>query len=128
MSETKSDYLYASLEECEKSGSHNTSCDDDGYCNHCGNQGGAEGKYYCYGSGMIGCLYDYGPHFCIDKDDAIGSFTQLFEDSIESDELIEMRSNLREDGIHYFRNAIEAGAHYCQISEEKGEMPENSDD
>lgn len=87
-----------------------------------------EQKYYCYGSGMFGCLYDYGPNFCADKDDAIGSFTQLFEDCIESDELIEMRDNLREDGFHKFRDAGSAGAHYCQISEEIGEMPENDDD
>lgn len=85
-------------------------------------------KYYCYGSGMFGCLYDYGPNFCKDKEDAINSFSQVFEDTIESDELVEMRNNLKEDGIHRFRNPSEAGAHYCDITEHSGKMPEDSDD
>jgi hypothetical protein len=36
--ETSGEYLYASKEECTKAGAHLTSCDDDGYCNHCGEQ------------------------------------------------------------------------------------------
>ncbi len=123
-----SNYLYGSLEECEKSGSHNTSCDDDGYCNNCGNQSVTEQKYFVYGSGMFGCLYDYGPNFCLDKDDAISSFIQLFIESLEPGELTVMVENLKEDGIHSFRNPNKAGAHYCQISEESGEIPENNDD
>jgi hypothetical protein len=83
--------------------------------------------YYCYGSGMGGCLYDYGPNFCLDKEDAISSFVQLFGESLEPGELNEMVTNLKEDGIHYFRNAGECGAQYCQISEEIGEMPESDD-
>lgn len=27
---------YSTLAECIRSGNHLTSCDDDGYCNHCG--------------------------------------------------------------------------------------------
>jgi hypothetical protein len=77
---------------------------------------------------MAGCLYDYGPNFCEDIEEAIGSFTQLFEDCVGPDELIEMRANLRENGGHRFRNPQEAGAQYCEISEEFGPMPENDDE
>lgn len=72
---------------------------------------------------MIGCLYDYGPHFCNDIEDAIDDFSAIFESSIDSDELIDMRNNLRTDGRHDFRNASKAGAHYARINEESGEMP-----
>lgn len=86
-----------------------------------------ENKYYCYGSGMSGCLYDYGPNFCADKEDAISSFVQLFGDDLAPDELIEMKTNLKEDGYHKFHCPQEAGAQYCNITEESGEMPENDD-
>ncbi len=85
-------------------------------------------KYYCYGSGMFGCLYDYGPNFCKDVDDAICDFDQVFSESIDPDELIEMRNNLRESGRHSFRDPLQAGAQYCDVSEEFGEMPESDDD
>ena len=85
-------------------------------------------KHYVYGSGMFGCLYDYGPHFCENIENAIKGFTQVFENSIESDELIEMKENLRECGTHSFRLPAKAGAHYCQVCEENGEMPEDLDD
>lgn len=32
------EYRYDTLEECVESGEHLSDCDDDGYCNHCGNQ------------------------------------------------------------------------------------------
>ena len=31
-------YMYYTLEDCIESGEHLTSCDDDGFCNLCGNQ------------------------------------------------------------------------------------------
>lgn len=85
-------------------------------------------KYFVYGSGMIGCLYDYGPNFCEKKEDAISSFVQLFGESLEPGELEEMKTNLHMEGYHRFRKAVIAGAHYCEVSEETGEMPENQDD
>lgn len=88
----------------------------------------SEKKHYCYGSGMYGCLYDYGPNFCKNKEDAISSFVQLFGELLEPGELLEMVNNLKEDGYHKFRNSSNAGAQYCQVSEETGDMPENLDD
>lgn len=32
------DYKYETYEECESSGKHFSSCDEDGYCNLCGYQ------------------------------------------------------------------------------------------
>jgi hypothetical protein len=37
--ETDGEYLYSSLDECKEAHDHLTSCDDDGYCNFCGEQG-----------------------------------------------------------------------------------------
>src|ERR1700748_3107179 len=85
-----------------------------------------EQKYYVYGSGMIGCLYDYGPNFCTDKEDAISSFLQLFGESLEPGEMEEMKINLHMEGYHRFWKPVIAGAHYCEISEEFGEMPVDS--
>ena len=31
-------YLYDTIEECRESGDHMTNCDDDGFCNYCGEQ------------------------------------------------------------------------------------------
>lgn len=84
-------------------------------------------NHYVYGSGMFGCLYDYGPNFCADKDDAIQSFVEIFSDSLSEEELAEMKDNLRQDGRHVFSNAGEAGAQYCELNEEVGEMPEMDD-
>lgn len=88
----------------------------------------SEQKHYCYGSGMPGCLYDYGPNFCENKEDAISSFVQLFGDELEPGELLEMVTNLKEDGYHKFRNPLNAGAYYADISEHDGPCPEDSDD
>lgn len=85
-------------------------------------------KHYCYGSGMIGCLYDYGPNFCEHKTDAIDSLLNLFQGQLEEGEPEEMRINLFEEGRHVFRNPQEAGAHYCEISEHEGECPANNCD
>lgn len=84
-------------------------------------------KHYVYGSGMAGCLYDYGPNFCETIEDAISDFEFIFGECIEADELIEMAVNLRENGGHKFRNPQEAGAQYCEVSEEPGPIPENTE-
>lgn len=84
-------------------------------------------KHYCYGSGMHGCLYDYGPNFCEDKKDAIGSLLQLFDEQLEDGEAERMKDNLESDGYHKFENPYKAGAHYCDVSEHDGECPEQED-
>lgn len=38
-SEDDSEYIHATMEDCVAANDHNKSCDDDGYCNKCGNQG-----------------------------------------------------------------------------------------
>jgi hypothetical protein len=78
-------------------------------------------KNYSYGSGCLGCIYDFGPHFTLDrsessKNDAIESLLNVFSDLSESEET-QMKENLRTDGIHYFSNPLEAGADYAEINE-----------
>lgn len=85
-------------------------------------------KHYCYGSGMYGCLYDYGPNFCEHKTDAIDSLINLFQDQLEEGEPARMHRNLLDSGYHAFENPSRVGAHYCDISEHDGECPEQTDD
>ena len=90
--------------------------------------------HYIYGSGMVGCLYDNGPHQSSTEADAIEDLCSTFDDLPES--YIEvMRTDLARDGIHYFTNDAQdwsafglchedetttarevAGADYCEIS------------
>lgn len=84
-------------------------------------------KHYCYGSGMFGCLYDYGPNFCETKDGAINSLLWTFA-HLRKMEIILMRRALETDGIYRFRNPQEAGAQYCEITEQPGECPEQDDE
>ncbi len=85
--------------------------------------------HYCYGSGMIGCLYDSGPEFCSDIEDAIDALVWRFEDylSENSSEQDEMTENLRTKGIHYFHIPGDAGAHYCEVSKKNGPCPESDE-
>lgn len=80
-------------------------------------------KHYAYGSGMVGCLFDNGPHFAETLDRAIDGVLFIFDD-LPEDELENARSNLRNDGIHYFSDPIEAGAQCCEITEMDGPCPE----
>lgn len=84
-------------------------------------------KHYVYGSGIAGCLYDYGPHFCMTVEEAIADFQQMFYDVICDDELDEMSHNLEKHGRHSFKDPHEAGAHYCECAEQNGQMPEDND-
>jgi hypothetical protein len=83
--------------------------------------------HYSYGSGMSGCLYDYGPHFATHATDAVDSLLNLFQDTLETGEPETMRVNLLENGIHYFQNPSEAGAQYCEIVKQEGPCPEDSE-
>jgi len=84
-------------------------------------------KHYCYGSGMFGCLYDYGPHFSPDIDGAIEDLLFMFGDQLEEGEAERMASNLNSDRMHRFENPLNAGAQYCEISVQSGECPDNCD-
>lgn len=87
--------------------------------------------HYCYGGGMSGCLYDYGPNFTPRLRDAIDALVWLYggdgcfaEATLAEGEEKRMRRNLRVDGIHYFEKPAAAGAHYCEVSKCRGKCPE----
>lgn len=69
-----------------------------------------------WGSGMIGCLYDSGPHRATDVDEAISSLLFNFEDCLEEGEEARMRNALEHGGCHYFENPEKAGAQFCEVS------------
>jgi hypothetical protein len=83
-------------------------------------------KHYAYGSGMSGCLFDCGPNFCETEEQAIEGALFIF-DNLSDEELSAARENLKNDGIHYFSDALEAGAQYVQVSECNGPMPEDNE-
>lgn len=86
-------------------------------------------KHYVYGSGCVGCLYDFGPHCSDTVEGAIDSLLQVFDD-ISEQEAEELRANLSKGGsyrIHYFTDRSAAGADYCEISEQDGPCPEEDD-
>lgn len=85
-------------------------------------------KHYSYGSGMFGCLYDSGPHFCEHMLDAIDSLINTFQDDLCEGEPARMHTNLLGEGYHAFENPLEAGAQYCEITERSGECPEQDCD
>lgn len=71
-----------------------------------------------YGSGMPGCLYDYGPNRAQSVDMAIDNLITMFADALEEGEEERMREALsRGSGAcHYFENHVAAGAAYCEVS------------
>lgn len=73
---------------------------------------------YVYGSGMSGCLYDYGPHCATSISNAADSLLEVFSDLSEEEEA-ELRANLETNGIHYFRDPTEAGAQYCEVTDQR---------
>jgi hypothetical protein len=81
--------------------------------------------HYIYGSGMVGCLYDNGPHYAATLEDAIDGALFAFDDLETSEEhpnsdaLVNAEKDLRADGIHYFPASVrrDAGADYIEISE-----------
>lgn len=86
-----------------------------------------EKHHYVYGSGMIGCLYDNGPNFCETVDQAIESLLFVF-DELDEEEVVELKENLKNVGLHYFKNPSETGAHYCDCTKHLGPCPEDDDD
>lgn len=76
--------------------------------------------HYVYGSGMHGCLYDYGPHTAKTLDDAIASLKETFSELSER-QLRFMARDLRSQGVHYFSNPEQAGAQYCEAKQEESD-------
>jgi len=78
---------------------------------------------YVYGSGMRGYMFDFGPEHTEDSskeslNEAVESLISVFSDSISEEEISLMRENLTNNGWHSFKDPLEAGAEYAQISEE----------
>lgn len=80
--------------------------------------------HYVYGSGMHGCLFDNGPHFCEREQDAIESLVELFADDLEEGESESMRDSLKRTGYWAFRNPRQVGAQYASIEAQPGSCPE----
>ena len=97
-----------------------------------------EVRYWGYGSGSVGCLFDNGPHVIEGtKEDAIEAALFIFEadfaDTEEENAAIEAelaaaRTNLGDCGIHYFDSALRLffGADYVEIWE-SDEGPEEEE-
>lgn len=83
--------------------------------------------YYSYGSGMRGCMYDYGPNYSSTKGGAITGLACLFAEQLSEEEYQEFRLNLNRNGIHYFSNPGEIGAEYAEIQKHEGIMPNVQD-
>lgn len=80
--------------------------------------------HYCYGSGMSGCMYDYGPNYSPALKGAIDSLLWLYAGEMSGRALLRMRRDLRRDGIHYFPHPGEVGAAYCEVTKQPGPCPE----
>lgn len=99
--------------------------------------------HYVYGSGLVGCLFDNGPHFTETKEDAIESALCIFTEQLPETELNLARENLHRDGFHYFSTEKEhelywaperrvsarelAGADYVEVSLCEGPCPEEAE-
>lgn len=81
-------------------------------------------NHFVYMNGSRGCMPD-NTGTCDTKEDAIACLVNVFYDCLSAKELAQMKAELIEDGTYYFDNAGEAGAEYCEVSEESGENPEH---
>lgn len=76
--------------------------------------------HYGYGSGMIGCLYDNGPHYGgTDKREAAKAALSIFEDDLTEEETEKAVSDLVACGAHYFPRDVRGkiGADVVEIFE-----------
>lgn len=83
-----------------------------------------DATHYSYMSGMSGYMPDNSGS-ARTRDDAIACVLAVFEDQLSGRELKRAKAALRADGIYYFSKPSEAGADYVEISEQRGECPEN---
>jgi len=98
-------------------------------CGNCAASLDVPTHHYVYGSGIPGCLYDYGPNFATTKADAIDDLVCLFEQLLGKTSIARMKRDLEAHDIHYFDRRIRpfAGACYCEITKQSGPMPESED-
>lgn len=74
--------------------------------------------HWVYGSGMVGCLFDNGPHLATSLEDAIDGALSPFldcEPCLTEEQEARARIELRAMGQHYLPNGL--GADYCEVSE-----------
>lgn len=83
-----------------------------------------EATHYSYGSGMSGCMFD-SQGTAVNKAAAIDCALVIFADVISAREMKRARAALKADGVYHFRDPVEAGAQYVEVSEQRGECPEN---
>lgn len=83
-----------------------------------------EATHYSYGSGMSGCMSD-NQGTARTRDDAIESALLAFSDQISGREMKRAQAALRADCIYYFSKPLAAGAQLVEISEQRGECPDN---
>ena len=81
-------------------------------------------NHFVYMNGSRGCMPD-NTGTCDTEKDAIDCLLNVFEGCISEVEQAVMVLSLEKDGIYYFDNAGEAGAEYCEVTEESGENPEH---
>lgn len=105
--------------------------DGDGSCDE---QAAADehATHWGYGSGMPGCLFDNGPHFCETQDDAIDAALWLLSETgngtdLSEDERAAAVADLKRDGTHYLARPQDHGAALVQIWEEDGPCPDSDD-
>lgn len=83
-----------------------------------------DASHYSYGSGMSGCLYD-NQGTARTKDDAIEAALFIFKEEMSKREYKRAVAALRADGIYRFDRPGEVGAQYVEVSEQRGECPDN---
>jgi len=76
---------------------------------------------YSYGSGMIGCLFDNGPHVATSIIEATEALAETFEDAFTEGEGSRFVIDLQTNGIHYFEDKEAAGADYCEVTDQRKE-------
>jgi len=84
--------------------------------------------HWVYGSGLPGCLYDYGPHCSPTLKGAIDGLLCVFAEQLEPGEEKRLRRNLRVAGGHRFENPEAAGAAYCEVTKYQGSCPRQEED
>ncbi len=85
-------------------------------------------RHWVYGSGMSGCLFDYGPNVAHSPDDAADALAALFGEDLSTEELKELLADLHPDGgIHRFWDSAAAGADYCSVTPCDCDSPRDHD-
>lgn len=83
-----------------------------------------EATHYSYGSGSPGCLYD-NQGTAATRAQAIEAALFIFRDDMSGREYKRAVAALKADGIYYFAKPAEVGAQYVEVSEQRGEYPED---